>query len=93
MREGWVLSARAMATRCCSPPESWPGKCASRCDKPTSASAARAKVEGIVAVEELERQRYVLERRHGRHEVERLEDDADIGGAKPRQIVLAERAA
>ena len=22
---GWLLSARASATRCCSPPDSWPG--------------------------------------------------------------------
>ena len=42
MSEGVGASARAMATRCCSPPESCPGKCASRCDSPTSASAARA---------------------------------------------------
>ena len=46
--------------------------------------------EGVVAVEELERQRHVLERRHGRHEVEGLEHDADIGGAEPGEPVLVE---
>ena len=48
-------------------------------------------IEGIVAVEELERQRHVLDGRHGRHEVEGLEHDADIGGAKASEIVLVER--
>ncbi len=38
----------------------------------------------------LERQRHVLERRHGRHEMERLEHDADIGAARQRQLVLAQ---
>ena len=50
------------------------------------------RVEGIVAVEELERQRHVLDRRHGRHEVEGLEHDADIGGTETGEIVLVERA-
>ena len=47
-------------------------------------------IEGIVAVEELERQRHVLDGRHGRHEVEGLEHDADIGGTETGQIVLVE---
>ena len=35
-----VDSARAMATRCCSPPDSSPGRCRSRSPSPTSVSAA-----------------------------------------------------
>ena len=49
------------------------------------------RIEGVVPVEEFERQRHVLERGHGRHEVEGLEHDADIGGTEPGQAVLIER--
>ncbi len=44
----------------------------------------------VRAARKLERQRHVLERGHGRHEMERLEDDADVGSAGERQLVLAE---
>ena len=39
-RPGRPASARAMATRCCWPPESSPGRCAAWLDKPVSASMA-----------------------------------------------------
>ena len=52
-------------------------------------AAPRADVEGIGLAGELQRQRDVLERRHGRHQMERLEDDADVGAAHERQLVLA----
>src|SRR5262249_33030471 len=39
---GRGLKARAMATRCCSPPESCAGKCSARCARPTSANSALA---------------------------------------------------
>ena len=81
-----------MATRCCSPPDSWPGKCVSRWESPTSASACAGDREGVVLAEKLHRQRDVLDGRHGRHEVEGLEHDADIGGAEPGQAVLVEGA-
>jgi hypothetical protein len=46
---------------------------------------------GRVAVAgELEWKGHVLERRHRRHEMERLEHDADLGAAHERQLVLAE---
>ena len=48
------------------------------------------RAEGVVLVEEFERQRYVLDRRHGRHEVEGLEHDTDIGGTEPGEPVLVE---
>src|SRR5215470_14455911 len=37
--------------------------------------------EGVVLAQEFERQRHVLERGHGGYKVERLEDNADIGGS------------
>ncbi len=47
-------------------------------------------VEDVVMVEEFERQRHVLDRCHGGHEVEGLEDDTDIGGTKPGEAVLVQ---
>ena len=38
----------------------------------------------------LERHRDILQRRHGRDQVERLEDDADLAAAEARQRVLVE---
>ena len=37
---GFLATARAMATRCCSPPESWAGKLAMRSARPTLASTS-----------------------------------------------------
>ena len=47
-------------------------------------------LEGIQPAGELERKGDVLQGRHGGHQVERLEDDADVGAADQRQRVLAE---
>src|SRR5205809_1952053 len=41
--DGRLTSPRAMATRCCCPPESCDGKCISRSPKPTSCSACSAR--------------------------------------------------
>ena len=38
---GRCTSARATATRCCSPPDSWPGRCRARSASPTRASVSR----------------------------------------------------
>ncbi len=39
----WPASARAMATRCCSPPESCPGRCSARASMASVASNPRAR--------------------------------------------------
>ena len=41
--DGSVTSARAIATRCCSPPESWLGRWCSRCASPTRSSISAAR--------------------------------------------------
>ena len=38
---GWLITARAMATRCCSPPESVGGRALARSASPTHASISR----------------------------------------------------
>ncbi|KAI1690522.1 hypothetical protein DdX_22432 [Ditylenchus destructor] len=39
---GQFASARATATRCCSPPESWLGRCVSRAPRPSAVSSLRS---------------------------------------------------
>ena len=43
MSRGSLTSARAIATRCCCPPESWLGRCDARLSSPTSRSRASAR--------------------------------------------------
>ena len=43
IRAGSVTRARAMATRCCWPPDSSPGRCRTRSASPTRASASVAR--------------------------------------------------
>ena len=61
-----------------------------RCDEADLVEQRAGRLEGVGLAGELQRQGHVLQRRHGRHEVERLEDDADVGAAHERQRVLAE---
>ena len=90
-RIGSLTSARAIATRCCWPPESWAGRWCARSPRPTSASFARA-VRRVsrraVAVDE--RQLHVGDRAHPGQQVELLEDEADLRVPDPSQRVVVE---
>ena len=44
---GSPTSARAIATRCCSPPDSWPGRCSSRCPRPTALERGRGPLAAL----------------------------------------------
>ncbi len=46
--------------------------------------------EGGAVAGEFQRDRHVLQRRHGGHQVEGLEDDADLRAAEAGQVVLAQ---
>ncbi len=85
--------ARAIATRCCSPPDSWAGIVARGAGRgrPRPAPPRRARRRPVIAGE-FERHGDVLQRRHRRDGVEGLEDDADMAAAEAGQLVLAERA-
>ena len=63
---------------------------AARSPSPTAASSLRRARVRVGGAGELERHRDVLQRRHGRDEVERLEHDPDIVSAKARERVLVE---
>ncbi len=57
--------------------------------KPDIGESGPGALEGIPPVEELERQRHILDRRHGRNQVEGLKHDADGAAPHLRELVLA----
>ena len=87
MSVGSVMSARAIATRCCWPPESSFGKWSMRSASPTSASAVVDALAPLAPRESGEQQRQldVLERGQHRHQVVELEDEADVAPRATRR--------
>ena len=77
---GSLASARAIATRCCWPPDSVAGSLSAWSATPTRASRSRARGAGARAgpdAGEVHRQHHVLDHGQRRQELEELEDDAD----------------
>ena len=80
IRCGSIASARAIATRCCWPPESRSGYWSSLSASPTRSSrpaALRPRLLARAAEHLFRRHRHVLHRRSVGEEVELLEDDPD----------------
>src|SRR5215471_18421587 len=75
---GSPTTARAMATRCFSPPDSWCGLWPRRCARPPFAQADPLVQQAV---------RHVVDRRYAGREVELLEDEAD--GTRPQRRELA----
>ena len=75
---GWPASARAIVTRCCSPPESSLGRCAVRWPRPTRSSVSIAVPTRLRRSDAGEEQRDldVLHRTEHRDQVELLEHEA-----------------
>ena len=93
-RLGRFTSARAIATRWRSPPESVVGSASSRWPSPTASSAPTAAWHPAAArrlVVQLGQQ-HVLQRRAVRQQVERLEDEADPPPAQRGPVPVAQRA-
>ena len=86
------MSARASATRCCSPPESSEGRCSSRLVRP-SRSVMRLKCAGIaIAVAgDFLRDRDVRARVERGQQVEFLEDESDLALAHAGALGVGER--
>ena len=86
MSFGSFTSARAMATRCCSPPDSsigrWP-RPIGQADRAASASRAAVADGSARHARVLRRQRHVLGGGERRHEVEGLEHEAHRAGSDP----------
>ena len=84
-----MTSARAIATRCCSPPDSMPGLCARRSPRPTRSSSVRRAAVALGRRPPRDPQRHpgVLERRELRQQMMELEHEADVPVAERRQLV------
>ena len=89
---GSLLSARAIATRWRSPPESAEGRCSARSVSPTrsSSSAARRRADARRAPGQQRGQLHVLHGGELVHQVEGLEDEPDVGPPHPGQRLLAQ---
>ena len=87
---GLVTSARAIATRCCWPPESSLGMCPARAASPTCASAARARARAVALAAVHQRQLDVALRAGAGEQVERLEHEADLAVADRRELVVGQ---
>ena len=92
--DGFVTSARAIATRCCWPPESWLGVWRMRSPSSTRSSASRDRrarsAPPTPAVEE--RQLHVGLRAGAREQVEGLEHEPDVLVAQRGEFVLRQLA-
>ena len=92
---GCMARARAMATRCCCPPDSWPGRLCWWSRRPTRSSRARpapwprARTGHARAPAPAPRP----ERAHVREQVELLEHHADLGAHARQAPVVAHRDA
>src|SRR6266446_10678584 len=78
-RRGSWMSARARATRCCWPPESFEGKAWILCDRP-SRERSSSPIERFFPRDsgDEQRHRHVLRSGEGRQEVVLLEEEADV---------------
>ena len=88
---GRVTSARAIATRCCWPPESSDGRCVRRSARPGLLEQLLEPAPVGLLAGDRERQDDVLLGRQHRQQVEELEDEADVLAAEPRQLRVGER--
>ena len=88
---GRLTKARAMATRCCSPPESWCGRRFSMPARPTSSSVSGTvwRMRAAAAAEDLQGIGDVLEDRLVGQQAEVLEDAADLA-AQSRDLALGQ---
>ncbi len=93
---GWFTSERAMATRCCCPPDICDGSWSLRSARPTRSSKLLGQLAGLLRGGPVRRvvQRHhdVLQRRGARQEVEALEDEAQLLGPHQRPLVRRQAA-
>ena len=89
MISGRLARARATATRCCWPPDSSLGRWSSRSAEAGGLDDAVEPALVGLAAGQRHRQGDVLDGVERRHQVERLEDEADPVAAQLRELVLA----
>ncbi len=88
---GREIRARAIATRCCCPPESSEGRCVARSAMPTVASSWSRQAGIDVVAGDADRKLDVLGGVEDGDEVEELEDEAELLAAQLRQALVVER--
>ena len=88
---GLAISARAIATRCCWPPDSSAGLWPRRSVRPTRSMQRVDLGTGRLHPGDRERQRDVLLRRQRRQQVERLEHEPDVLAAQARERAVGHR--
>ena len=88
--DGSLISARAIATRCCWPPESSAGRWSRRSPIPIAATRRSKQRLVGVAAGELQRQEDVLARVEDRQQVEELKDEADVVAAQLGELAVVE---
>ena len=88
---GPLATARAMATRCCSPPDNSAGRWLSRCGETEIAEELARAGCGLGARQARDhlRQDEVLERRELRQQMMELVDEADLRAPQRRPLVVA----
>ena len=89
---GRETSARAIATRCCWPPESSAGRCLRRCGEADAVEQVLEELRIGLLAGDRERQQDVLLGREHRQQVEELEDEADVLAAQERHGAIGQRA-
>ena len=90
---GSAISARAIATRCCWPPDSSFGiviHAVGQADERAVPFATRSRRSRRDERRQQQRQLDVLERGQHRHQVVELEDEADVRGAPRRELAVGE---
>ena len=89
---GWVSRARAIETRCCSPPESSDGRWVMRWPRPTrsSSSAARSRIASSRRPAISAGSSTFSTRAERGQQVEELEDEADAVAPEAREAVVGE---
>ena len=90
---GALATARAIATRCCSPPDSSDGRCSRALADPQVVEQFRrppARLRLRQAADHL-RHHHVLERRELRQQMVELVDEADVVAADARALVVGQR--
>ena len=89
---GCATSERAIATRCCCPPDSSAGRCDFRSSRPTRSHQIREERRIRLLARDRERQQDVLLGGEHRQQIEELEHETDVATAQQRHVAVRERA-
>ena len=88
---GELANARAIATRCCSPPDSCVGKVIEPIAESDAAQQLARTLAGAALAAQLERHLHVLERRERGDQLKALEDEPNFLAPQLRALVLVHR--